>query len=239
MGVVGVVEEETALMDRSFLSKYHKRLLLHLQTFVHSPDVGAEENGEAGEGVGTMKALQEETVRSVLRLCCMKVEYGRGKELIFAATPLTSAAHPHTVEPSLGTLIDSIDTALDRIEGAVGGKGERENEGEGRRGQIVELGLLLLLHHVQVYEGGRLGGERWKEEARERMLPVLERAEGLLGDRRGGMGLIGGGEDDRGLMSTAVIVAGKGNGQKRMGDEEGPQSLFVSAFTRRLRKLLV
>ena len=240
VGVAGVMEEDARVMDRSFLMKPHKRLLLHLQSFVHSPAAAAGEDEEVEEGMRALKALQEATVKSVLNLCCMRVEYGGNEaELPFAAKPLTSTTLPHTVDPPLGLLIDAIDTALDRIQEELGETGEGKPEDEERRVQIVELGLLLLLHHVQVYEGGRVGGEGWKEEAKGRILPVLEKADGLVGDRRGGVGLLVGVEDDRASMSTALVVAGKGNGKKRMSEEWGPQSLFVSAFTRRLRQLLV
>jgi hypothetical protein len=241
--VAGVGVEEEAELDRGFLAKYDRRLLLHLQGVSQLPVAREDDMGDGAGGDGP-----EETVRAVLSLCCMRVEYGRGKELLFepslAAAPTQAGAFDPT--PHLGTLVDVVEGTLRRMQegGGVAEVEGEEVEAEGRRVQVVEMGLLLLLYHVQVYEergGGRRGreGEGWKEEARRRLLPVLERADLVAGDKAAG-GANGGSsrEDGNGSQSTALIVAEQGGSRKRAG-RPGPHSLFVSAFTRRLRVLLL
>ena len=247
MSLVPVDDGSTAV-DRDFLTRYDRLLTLHLHTYAHAPVMAGD--GEAGEEerARTMRELQEETVCSVLSLCCLRVEYGRGKELLFAsalsAPGAVAGGNGFDSAVHLGTLVDVVERALHDLPRAAPQPAIASDdiiEAAQRLLHVVERALLLLLHHVQMFDdsaaGRRMVGEGWRDAARDRMLPVLERADRVLGDGPASAEEAGGKGDGAGALSTALVVS-DGDGSKR-GSENGPRSLFVSAFTRRLRKLLM
>ena len=252
-----VPADDALTMDRGFLTRYDRLLMmhLHLQPFVRVTGM----DGQGGEEAGAdreMRELQEETVRSVLSLCCTRLDYGRDSKggLLFStslASAYPAAAGGADSSVTLGTLVDLLSDALDRLQhpdadDAAAPQSEADDSPvpsspasvDRRRVTIVELGLLLLLYHVQAVDEGaggrRLVGEGWRESARGKILPMLEVAEVTVGDSTAAVGM--GRGDERG-MSSALVVSSS-NGRKRTTSER-PQSLFVSAFTRRLRKLLL
>ena len=256
-----LVPADDAPMDRAFLARYDRLLMMHLHMQPLVKATGMDRlAGEEASAARELRELQEETVRSVLSLCCMRMDYGRdGKAALLFFTSLASsypaAAGSADSAVTLGTLVDLLSDALDRIQHSDTDDSPPTQpdadtstlapfstaSADQRRLAIVELGLLLLLRHVQVgvEEGGvgggrRMVGEGWRESARGKILPMLEVAEATVGNATAGTAL---GREEESVMSSALVVSSS-NGKKRSASER-PQSLFVSAFTRRLRKLLL
>ena len=263
--------DEAAALDSSFLSRYDKLLLLQLQSCSQLPPLpelltDGVVNGSAGDAVesgGELERLQEAVCCAIVRLLCVKLDFGRsstGETLLFGSgleQRESARQRDATSPPQLGLLLQLIQAALERIEH---GRGEQrgndadeaveaeEAEREQQSLVLVEQSLWLLWHHAHVFErgdgrkqtgrGGGDAGEQWRDRARPVILPVLDDVDRLLSDGGAAAGVLkeeGMGDISSGGSSTALVPfvaqAGSSGGLRR--------SLFVSAFSRKLRKLLM